>query len=202
MTELLGITRDQACRLTGLSKAQLRYWDATDFFHPTVTSGTVLYSFRDIVGLRTISILRDNLSLQRLRDVGRWLRTHHRTPWSSLRLYYGEGEVYLSPPDGGAPVLASGQQALGEVYLLEVAKDLQAVIRKMSSRASLDVGKIARRRNIVRNQPFFAGTRIPVAAVLEFKKAGYSDRSILVEYPRLRAADIAAAVKYDKQHLG
>ena len=50
--------------LTGLSHSQLRYWDNTGFFRPRYASenrrspfGRV-YSFQDVVGLRTLGILR------------------------------------------------------------------------------------------------------------------------------------------------
>ena len=68
MGEVVSVIRafsaDHAVRLTGLSMRQLRYWDDTGFFRHRYASedrrspyGRV-YSFRDIVGLRTLSVLR------------------------------------------------------------------------------------------------------------------------------------------------
>lgn len=82
MAELLAFTADHVARLTGLSNRQLRYWDQTGFFAPTHLDehhrrafGRI-YSFRDVVGLRAISILRKThkIPLQELRRVGEWLR--------------------------------------------------------------------------------------------------------------------------------
>ena len=66
-------------RLTGLTSAQLRYWDKTGFFAPTYadddrrTPYSRIYSFKDVVGLRTLGLLRrqHNVSLQHLRQVAK-----------------------------------------------------------------------------------------------------------------------------------
>jgi DNA-binding transcriptional MerR regulator len=79
--------------LTGLSARQLRYWDETEFFSPALLDEYKrrafgrIYSFRDVVGLRTIAILRNlhRIPLQELRRVGAWLKDNHDEPWSRLR---------------------------------------------------------------------------------------------------------------------
>src|SRR5438128_5134619 len=106
--ELLAFTADHVCSLTGLSKRQLRYWDATDFFSPTLADDEFgrrafgrVYSFRDLVGLRTIAVLREQIPLQELRRVGQWLRAHSETPWSSLRLGVSGKTVTFQDPATG-----------------------------------------------------------------------------------------------------
>ncbi len=55
---------DQVTKLTGLSKAQLHYWDETGFFSPRYafenwrSPYSRIYSLKDVVGLRTLSVLR------------------------------------------------------------------------------------------------------------------------------------------------
>jgi DNA-binding transcriptional MerR regulator len=73
-------TAEQVERLTGLTKSQLRYWDRTGFFRPTyVDAGRRvygrIYSFRDVVGLKTLGILRNanKVPLQHLREVAKSL---------------------------------------------------------------------------------------------------------------------------------
>ena len=74
---IAAFSEDQVERLTGLSKAQLRYWDRTGFFAPKLAEEdrrraySRLYSFKDVVALRTISVLRNqhNVPLQHLRKV-------------------------------------------------------------------------------------------------------------------------------------
>jgi DNA-binding transcriptional MerR regulator len=74
-------TAQQACRLTGCTPHQLRYWDRVDLVRPSVqrTGGRPgkrrLYSFRDLVALRVVRSLLDNgMSVQRVRRAWDYLR--------------------------------------------------------------------------------------------------------------------------------
>src|SRR6478609_9548762 len=104
MTTVAAFTADQVCQLTGLTKRQLSYWDHTGFFpsHYADAEGrspfSRTYDFRDIVGLRTIALLRNkyNVPLQQLRRAGEWLARHHETPWASLIFYVGGGKVFFN----------------------------------------------------------------------------------------------------------
>jgi DNA-binding transcriptional MerR regulator len=76
-----GFTADQACRLTGCTPHQLRYWDRISLVKPAVqqTRGRPgvrrLYSFRDVVSLKVIrSLLDGGMSLQSVRKAYEYLR--------------------------------------------------------------------------------------------------------------------------------
>lgn len=76
-----GFTSHQACRLTGCTPRQLRYWDKIGLVRPSVqrTGGRPgvprLYSFRDLVALRVVkSLLDGGMSLQRVRRAYGFLR--------------------------------------------------------------------------------------------------------------------------------
>jgi DNA-binding transcriptional MerR regulator len=78
---LEGFTAQQACRLTGCTPHQLRYWDRVNLIQPSVqkTGGRAgrrrLYSFRDLVALRVVKSLLDNgMSVQRVRRAWDYLR--------------------------------------------------------------------------------------------------------------------------------
>ncbi|HXF37862.1 MAG TPA: MerR family transcriptional regulator [Actinomycetota bacterium] len=69
-----GFTAHQACKFTGCTPRQLRYWDQIGLVRPSVqgTGGRPgvprLYSFRDLVALRVVrSLLDGGMSLQRVR---------------------------------------------------------------------------------------------------------------------------------------
>jgi DNA-binding transcriptional MerR regulator len=69
-----GFTSHQACRLTGCTPRQLRYWDHVGLVQPSVqsTGGRPgvprMYAFRDLVALRVVkSLLDGGMSLQRVR---------------------------------------------------------------------------------------------------------------------------------------
>ena len=90
MTVLLAFTLEQASRVTGIPERRIRYWDNTDILSPSLTNKedrgaySRIYSFRDLVGLRTIGELRDRfgVSLQCLRVVAERLKKHADKPWS------------------------------------------------------------------------------------------------------------------------
>ena len=78
---LEGFTSHQACRLTGCTPRQLRYWDQIGLVEPSIqrTGGRPgvprLYSFRDLVALRVVkSLLDGGMSLQRVRRAYTYLR--------------------------------------------------------------------------------------------------------------------------------
>src|SRR2546426_9340528 len=69
-----GFTAHQACKFTGCTSRQLRYWDQIGLVEPGIqkTGGRPgiprLYSFRDLVALRVVkSLLDGGMSLQRVR---------------------------------------------------------------------------------------------------------------------------------------
>lgn len=80
MSTIVAFTADQVCQLTELTKRQLGYWDRTAFFPPHYADGnrrrpfSRIYDFRDVVGLRTLALLRNkhNVPLQQLRKAGAW----------------------------------------------------------------------------------------------------------------------------------
>jgi uncharacterized protein (DUF433 family) len=208
MPELLAFTADQVCRLTQLSARQLRYWDETEFFSPTLlddfkrrTFGRI-YSFRDVVGLRTISILRKqhSIPLQELRRVGAWLHERHTEPWSSLTFALaGKRVLFLDPETGDAIEPRGGGQRFLKIALEPIAKDMSAEAGRLRERRPEQVGQIVRNRYVVHNAWVVSGTRVPTGAVWNFHRAGYSTEAIIAEYPRLTATDVAAAIAFESK---
>jgi uncharacterized protein (DUF433 family) len=49
------------------------------------------------------------------------------------------------------------------------------------------------------NAPAIAGTRIMTSAIWNFHEAGYDADAIIEEYPRIKAADIRAALAFEAQ---
>jgi DNA-binding transcriptional MerR regulator len=204
MQEMLAFTADHVASLTGLSSRQLRYWDRTGFFAPTLldehrrrTFGRI-YSFRDVVGLRTIALLRNlhRVPLQELRKVGEWLHQHHVTPWASLQFALVGKKVVFFDPAGGVftEPRADGQTFL-PIALEPIASEMLEAADQLRSRRPEQLGQLSRNRYVVRNAWVIAGTRIPTSAVWSFHQAGFDTASILREYPSLTAADVLAAIK-------
>jgi uncharacterized protein (DUF433 family) len=182
----------------------LRYWDATDFFspellddHPRRAFGRI-YSFRDVVGLRTIAVLRNKyrIPLQELRRVGEWLAAHHETPWSSLRfaltgrkIVFADRGTYVEPTGDGQTVI--------EIGLEPIASDMRRESEKLRHRGQEQIGSVVRNRWVVHNAWVMAGTRIPTEAIWNFHQSGYDSSAIIREYPRLTPEDVRAAIEFE-----
>lgn len=206
MVELVAFTAEHVCRLTGLSARQVSYWDNTEFFSPTLVDGYRkrafgrIYSFRDLVGLRAIAILRKlhRIPLQELRRVGEWLRGQHETPWSSLRFALAGRKVVFYDPVTGIAVepRGLGQEVL-DIALEPIANEMRRAAEQLRERGAEQIGHIVRNRYVVHNAWTLDGTRIPTDAIWNFHKAGYDATAILKEYPRLTSKDVDAAIEFE-----
>ncbi len=206
MDELLGFSLERTSRLTGLSVRQLRYWDETGVYSPEFAAEdrrqpySRVYSFRDIVGLRTLAQLRETVPLQELRKIGNWLKRHYDAPWSALRFSLHGKTVYFADPVTGFQVSTrpTGQTVLAVIELEPIAQDMRRAVERLRSRDPNQIGRIARHRHVMSNVPVLAGTRVPTAAIWSFHEAGYSPQEILKEYPQLTVRDIEAAIADEK----
>lgn len=208
MTEIAAFTADHVCALTGLSSRQVRYWDTTGFFSPTLLDDFKrrafgrIYSFRDVVGLRTIAILRNQhgIPLQELRRVGAWLHDKHDEPWASLRFALQGREVVFFDPNKDVAIepRGAGQEVL-PIALEPIANEMSVAASRLRDRTRDQLGKVIRNRYVVHNAWVVAGTRIPTTAIWNYHRAGYSAAKILLEYPRLTKADVRAAIAFEKR---
>lgn len=206
MPELAAFTADNVCRLTGLSARQVGYWAKTGFFSPTLLDeygrrafGRI-YSFRDVVGLRTIAILRNEhgVPLQELRRVGEWLQSKHDTPWSSLKFALRGRKVVFYDPGSGVAVEPRGAgQEVMPIALEPIAAEMRNAASRLRERRDEQLGQLNRNRYVVHNAWVVAGTRIPTSAIWNYHEAGYSSEDIIKEYPRLTPQDVAAAIDFE-----
>jgi uncharacterized protein (DUF433 family) len=199
---------EHVVRLTGLTNAQLTYWDKTRFFEPQYADEkrrapySRVYSFKDVVGLRTLSILRGKhgVSLPHLREVARELSTYSKTPWADIQLKVWNRKVQFDEPETGKTRgVVDGQYVL--LPLINVIDDVRREAEKLGQREPSQIGKFEKHRNVVHNALVIAGTRIPVSTVLAFVEGGYSIANILEEYPTLTETDVEAAIQYGKAGL-
>src|SRR5262245_43711820 len=107
MPALLAFTGQQVQRLTGLSQRVLRYWEQTDVFRATYVDDRPgrpvrrICTFRDLVSLRTLAMLRKRVPLDELRRAGRFLSEKYEAPWAELRFgVLGRRVVFPDPETG------------------------------------------------------------------------------------------------------
>lgn len=197
-------TEEQVERLTGLSKSQLRRWDRTHFFSPSLayenrrSPYSRIYSFTDIAALRVLSVLRSQygVSLQHLREVSRKLGNLDSDGWVRTTLYVLNRKVNFDDPESGRQrEVVSGQYAIG-LPLEKVMSDTERDVKRLSERNADQIGKIEKKRYISHNAAVVAGTRIPIRTIKHFWEDGYSVEDIISEYPSLTEADIKAAIAH------
>jgi DNA-binding transcriptional MerR regulator len=194
-------------RLTGLTVRQLRYWDRTGFFEPTYASEnrrvaySRIYSFRDVVALRTLGALRNQFSvpLQHLRKVAQRLSLLTEALWIGTTLYVLNRKVVFHEPGSDKPrEIVSGQYVIG-IPLKAVVADTQRAMETLRARRSDQLGFVERSKYVSHNAWVVAGTRIPTGAIRRFKEAGYSVQQIIQEYPDLTERDIEAALVHEEK---
>lgn len=205
---IAAFTDDQVSRLTGLTVAQLRYWDRTGFFVPSYAdnnrrlSFSRIYSFKDVASLRAIGTLRMqfNVPLQELRRVGQALSHLGDDLWTKTVLYVLNRKVIFKEPGTDLPrEIVSGQFVIG-VALLEILTDTKEAVARLNRRSDEQIGKVERSRYVNHNAFVIAGTRIPTAAIKRFHDAGYAAQQIIDEYPDLTRRDIEAALAHETRH--
>ncbi|MGO4859617.1 DUF433 domain-containing protein [Arthrobacter sp. 2MCAF14] len=144
--------------------AQLRHWRST----PTVlapeiaTKPRALYSFRDIVALRTFVRLRKELSLQRIRTALNTLEDYDLTEHpSSYQLVTDSKTVFLV--DGEGPEVVDLVKRRGQTLLLSMA-DVFAPFTNLQGQDVVDFRyprtNIEVRERRMGGWPTIAGTRL------------------------------------------
>lgn len=190
---------DHAARVTGLSKSRLTRWDKLNFFSPEHLDEedrgnpySRIYSFRDLVGLRTLKILTDTyrVPLAELKKAAVELEKRADRPWERIPLAVLKRKVVFdldtSPRD------ADGQQVLKHIPLPTIAEEVARKAEELRNRDKAKIGLIETRKYVAHNAPVIAGTRIPARAIESFLEEGYSDKAIIAEYPSITRLDIAA----------
>jgi uncharacterized protein (DUF433 family) len=191
---------DAVAGLTGLSKPLLHRWARDSFYVPErgLQVGEPLFSFRDVVSLRVLAILRQEhgISRQELHRVGEHLRDEHDHPWAALRLGVSGKEVVFMEPATGRMV---STKAHGN-YVFDEILEIKAVEANMRSQASRlmqrqrdQLGKTEKKRAILGGRTVFAGTRIAVAPIADALRRGAPQKWVLENFPTLRRADVELA---------
>jgi uncharacterized protein (DUF433 family) len=201
---IAAFSEEQVQRLTGLTVGRLRYWSKTDFFKPTFVEENQrlaysrFYSFKDVVALRTIEMLRvqNGVPLQQLRRVAENLAHLKDDLWIKTTLFVVNGAVvFVNPESGQAQEVLTGQYLLG-ISLQQVISDTSTEAESMRKRNERQIGHVTRNRSIARNAWVVAGTRIPIGSIRRLSEDGYSTQQIIAEYPDLTAEDVEAALTH------
>src|SRR5947209_8051800 len=104
-------SEDDVERLTGITVRQLRYWDATRFFVPSLADEnrrqaySRVYTFLDVVCLKILNTIRNEskVPLQHLREVKEKLEHLGDDLWAKTTLYILNRRVVFINPETDRP---------------------------------------------------------------------------------------------------
>lgn len=196
-------TDEQAARLARISITQIRYWDSTGFFQPSIAyenrraAFSRIYSFDDVVALRVLGELRNSfdVSLQHLRKV----RDKFRMPqsaWADEEIFVNKKRVYFKNERGNFQSAETDEETLPNIPLPQVIASVKEDARALDIRSDAWLGKKTKKASVARKAEVFQGTRIPVDVVKEYFDEGLGVDDILKDYPTLTEADISAAINW------
>lgn len=201
-------SEEQVSKLTGLSRGQLRGWNRKAFIRPEFKVGdnprkpyTFIYSFKDLLKLRVLNQLRNIFSvpMHELERVERELAHMGDDKWTSQKLWVSNRKVVFEEPESRRKREVASGQFVAEIALEVVTSSARDDIQKLNRRNGGEVGVITRKKHVHSSEPVFAGTRIPVAAILDYINAGHSDGDIMDSFPSLEVGDIKAARNWHKE---
>jgi uncharacterized protein (DUF433 family) len=201
--ELIAMPAAAAARFAGVNERRLRYWDEAGLLTPGIKRqlsprNTVrLYEFPELVELRVIAALENlGISIRRTRKVVRFLREEgHEAPLRELRFAVAGKEIFFQRPDGTWAGDRNPEQYVFEATITLPLEQYRAVVRQAAraGRGRAELGRIDRHRKVLGHKPVFAGTRVPVSAVLPYLRRGLPTEDILAAFPQLTEADIEVA---------
>lgn len=195
-------TVETAMRISGATRRQIDYWASTGLV-PPATERLVgarrrvrLWGFQELVELLVVVRLKERgASLQSIRKLVNHIRSQQAAERPLSEITFGvdreTDELYWTDERGHT----SSAKRPAELVLSEVL-DLEEVrheIRTARTRGRSEVGKLSRRRGLLGQQPVFAGTRTPVAALRPYFERDYPDERILAAFPHLDPLDVEVA---------
>lgn len=194
--------------LTGASVGQLAYWrKATPKAPPLLVpaaskSGRFLYSWADVVALRTIVFLRQEKSLPRIRRAVQTLRSLEANQWEHLseyKLISTRKTIVVQMPKGRLMDLEKEPGTMLEEILM------RDVLGAFVTSAGRDVPPLENPRpnlsidpEILGGYPVIAGTRVPFDLVAGLADEGYTGAEIIELYPSVKVAAVDDASIFAK----
>ncbi|WP_067823959.1 DUF433 domain-containing protein [Nocardia inohanensis] len=196
---------DLTCTLTGATRHQLSAWrtGASPLLVPEVAiKPKALYSFRDVLALRTMVFLRSQLPLQRIRKAFRQLVEFDLTEHPSRYKLVSDGQsVFLIDDSGQATdlVLHPGQKVIAE--LSEVFAEFRnfndtPVVDFLHPRKLLEV-----REGRMSGWPTIVGTRIPYDTIAGLQRGDHriDPSDVRRFYPAVSPEAAVDARSFDEQ---
>lgn len=211
--DFLGVyTVSEVCRILQptMTPRKVHYWLDTGLLSDPVVHGQqgtpTLLNFRQLLEIRTLQHLRDNLniSLQRARDAYRYvLDCLFADSWSELRFFRGVDAALVASIGTGESIVVPGGQGVWGVFLDDLNNFAQDTRIAWEAR----VLHIAGRPHVVSNarvqagSPTVEGTRIETSTVASFAAerifSNTTVEEIVEAFPGLPPLAIVDALEFE-----
>lgn len=138
------------CKLTGLTKKQIDYWDRIHFIKPSIREasgyGSVrLYSFIDLVQLKVAKTLKDKgLSVQKIRKSINYLKKGFPEidqPLAEKRLITDGETIFVLTENKQAilDTLSEGQLVMVSIAIGKIIEELKGEVEKISKERKYNI---------------------------------------------------------------
>jgi uncharacterized protein (DUF433 family) len=146
-----------------------------------------LYTYSEALTVLVLASLRENISLQHIRQIVSHLR-ERQFGVPEVRFALAGPRVFFQTPDGKwEDVRDPNQIVLHETLDL---RPLRAKLQSATQRAADSYGRTEKRRGARGSKPLIAGTRVPVEAIQRYLERGIPVSEILEAYPALNESDV------------
>lgn len=190
--------------LTGATVGQLQYWRRTDrpLLTPEVQQRPVaLYSFRDLLALRTVVKLRRETSLQAVRAAFKQLADMELTDHPSRYRLVSQGSSIVLIDDDGRGIDLVAQPGH------ETIATLEDILQPFTTKSGRDVADFRHprphlevREGRIGGWPTIAATRIPYDQVASLVAGGdITPEQVPLFYPTVRPEAVADAVDFEAE---
>lgn len=192
---------DLAATLSGATISQLSNWRRSDLLRPEVSGNPVLYSFRDIMALRTLSKLRSRVPLQRIRKAFAALSEFDLTEHpSAYSLVTDDSSIFIVHDDGEATdlVINKGQSiitGLTDIFAPFVNLRGREVPDLVNPRPRLSLSE-----KMLGGFPAIKGTAVPYDRVTTLLRDGSVPMQYISHfYPSVSPADAEDAIDFEAE---
>jgi uncharacterized protein (DUF433 family)/DNA-binding transcriptional MerR regulator len=193
-------------KLSGATVDQLAYWRRPTSSQPALLvpdakkGGRYLYSWQDVIALRSIVFLRQVKSLPRIRKAVNVLRSIGPDEWQHLAQYRlaatGTSIVVMTPDGTLLDVDEHAGTIMEEVLMEDVFQGFRREDGTPVPALERPHKNISVNPRVLGGYPVIAGTRVPYDVVASLTEDGYSEGDIIELYPSIQPGFVAGVDQF------
>jgi uncharacterized protein (DUF433 family) len=207
-------TAERAAALSGVPRSTVHYWSRNDVLVPSVSPAKVkLWSYADLMGLRTIYWLRQNKVTTEGWDIPASTMQVVRAALKRLReldmaLFTEDGAPTVLVDDGGNIFVDLGDEGVERVDGARPIPDMLNLIEPFKTRTTTgpDLQRPRAHLRIVPGKlsgsPHVAHTRLETVTVASLRGRGFDHEKIRRLYPKVQPIALAEAIDLERQLSG